>query len=466
MKKSVLNKIVFILASVMFILVLITIKSEAASISISTSKSSVSPGGTFTVTVSVSGGAGKVSTTVSNGSGGKTEFLDNGSYSFTCTAGSSGSVTIKASGSIADYDTETESTKSATKTVTIVKPSTNTGGTSGGGSTSSGNSSSGGSSSGNTSTKKPTTTTPKEEKPKSTDNTLSTLSIEEGAITPEFNKDVREYSITIPYEVTEVNVTATPNDSKASVAVEGDKDLKEGENTVTVKVTAEDGSESKYLIRVTRARIPLALNSLIVKYQNQEGGLVEIPLNPAFTFNTLEYTIQDLEYWVEKLSIEAVANIEGATIDIQGADTLQTGENIITITLKISEENTSEGEEPKEETIMYTLKLNRLEEPTLVAKIQDWFKGIMGTVGTWFNNNQSKVIVGALALCIVALIGLSIYIVIDYNKYKDVIAKVKKVSQMNANSQMVEEIEQSSNNIEDINQEDNKEDRPKGGKHF
>ena len=468
MKKSVLNKIIFILLSVMFVLVLMTIQSNAASISISTSKSSVSPGGTFSVTVSVSGGAGKVSTTVSNGSGGKTEFLDNGSYSFTCTAGSSGSVTISASGSIADYDTETESTKSASKTVTIVQPSTNTGGTSGGSSTSSGNnnSSGGGSSTSKKPTTNTTTTTPKEEVKKSTDNTLRALSIEEGTITPEFNKDVREYAITIPYEVAEVNVTATPNDSKASVAIEGNKDLKEGENTVTVKVTAEDGSESKYLIRVTRARIPLALNSLIVKYQNQEGGLVELPLNPALAFNTLEYTMQDLDYWVEKLIIEATPNIEGATIDIQGADTLQTGENTITITLKIPQENTPEGEEPKEETITYTIKLNRLEEPTLFVKIQDWFKGIMGTVGTWFNNNQSKVIVGALALCIVALIGLSIYIVIDYNKYKEVIVKVKKVSQMNANSQMVEEIEQSSNIIEDISQENSKEDRPKGGKHF
>ncbi len=465
MKKNVLNKIIFILLTFGFSLMLMAIKSNAASISISTSKSSVSPGGTFTVTVSVNGGAGKVSTTVSNGSGGKTAFLDNGSYSFTCTAGSSGSVTIKASGLIADYDTETESSKSASKTVKIVKPTSNSSGNSSGGSTSGGGSSSGGNSS--STTKKPTTTTtPKEEQKKSTDSTLSALSVKEGPITPAFKKDVKEYALTIPYETKQVNVTATPNDSKATVGIEGNKDLKEGENTVTVKVTAEDGSSSNYIIKVTRARVPIALKSLVVKYENQNGELIEIPLNPVFAFNTLEYSLEELEHWVQRLSIEAIPNIEGATIDIQGADALQTGENIINIILKVAEENTQQGQEPKEETIAYTIKVNKLEEPTLIAKIQDWFRGLMGTVATWFNDNNEKVILGALAICIIALLGLSVYIVVDYNKYKDIIAKVKKVNEINMKSSVIEEIHKNCNNIEENHAEDNKNDRPKGGKHF
>ena len=460
MKKNVLNKVIFILLTLVFIVLLLTIKSNAASISVSTSKSSVAPGESFTATVSVSGGAGKVTATVSNGSGGKTEFLDNGSFSFSCTAGSSGSVTISASGSIADYETETESSKSASKTVTIVQPTTSE--------SSGGSSSTSGSSTGTSTNKKPTTPAkPKEEVKKSSNNTLSELTVAEGAFNPVFEKDVREYALTIPYETTEVNVTATPSDSKATVTIEGNKDLKEGENTVTVKVTAEDGTVANYIIKVTRARVPLALNSLIVKYENQEGQIIELPLNPTFDFSILEYTIQDLEYWVNKLTIETTSNIEGATIDIQGAENLQVGQNTITITAKILEESTPEGEEPKEETITYTIKVNKLEEPTLMAKISNWFKGIMGTVGTWFNNNQPKIILGALALCIAALIGLSIYIIVDYNKYKDVIAKVKKVSQMNANTEIVEEIQQSSNINEQENVEDNdKEDRPKHGKHF
>lgn len=477
MKKNIMKRILSMLVMFIFAILLMTIKSDAASLSISTSKSSVAPGGTFTVTVTVSGGAGNITTSVSNGSGGKTGFLDNGSYSFNCTAGSSGSVTISASGVVGDYATEKDQNKSASRTVQIVKPSSNSGGSSSGGS--SNNKPSGGNSSynsgGNTSKPNNSNTTTPDEKEKSKDSTLSALTVKEGTITPEFNKDVKEYSLTIPYETSEVNVTATPTDSKATVAVEGNKNLKEGENTVTVKVTAEDGSASNYVIKVTRKRVPVALKSLVIKYENQEGELIELPLNPAFNFDKLEYTLEDLEYWVEKLSIEAIPNIEGATVDIQGADNLQTGENTITITVKIKAEDSKdvkEGEEPKEETITYTIKVNKKEEPTLIAKIGTWFNGTFGAVSEWYNTNTEKIILGALGVCVVALIGLSVYIIVDHNRYKDVIAKAKmerKANKLNTNNtseNIIEEIHKGSNDTKKDNIDNNKNDKQKGGKHF
>lgn len=470
MKKSIMKRILFILAMFIFAIVLMTIKSDAASLSISTSKSSVAPGGTFTVTVTVSGGAGNITTSVSNGSGGKTGFLDNGSYSFTCTAGSSGSVTISASGVVGDYATEKDQNKSASRTVQIVKPSSNTGGSSSGGS-SSNNRPSGGSYSGGT-TSGGNTTTPVE-KEKSKDSTLSALTVKEGAITPEFKKDVKEYALTIPYETSEVNVTATPTDSKATVAVEGNKNLKEGENTVTVKVTAEDGSASNYVIKVTRKRVPVALKLLVVKYENQEGELTELPLTPVFGFDKLEYTLEDLEYWVEKLSIEAVPNIKDATVDIQGTDNLQTGENTITITVKVKAEDVKdvkEGEEPKEETITYTIKVNKKEEPTVMSKISNWFNNVWGNVSSWYTQNTEKIILGALGVCVVALIGLSVYIVVDYNKYKDIIGKVKKTEyvdeEIDASKNIIEEIHKNSKATEEDVIDEDKNDKPKGGKHF
>ena len=458
MKKSLLKKSIYILLLVVCILFIMSVKTNAATLSVSTSKSTVTEGETFTVTITVSGGAGYVSASATNGTGRlNSTFLDNSSTTFSCTAGSAGTLKISASGVIADYTTEDDENKSATKSITVKeekpvvkdpvvndkpaeKPSNTT---------------------------KPTPNVKPVETPKSSDNTLSELTVKEGEVSPVFEKNIKEYTLTIPYELTEVNVTAKASDSKATVEIEGNKDLKEGENTVTVKVTAENGSVANYIIKVTRKRIPVALKSLIIRYENQEGQIIEMPLNPAFNFDTLEYTLQDLEYWVEKLSVEAIANIEGATIDIQGAETLQTGENIITITVRVLEENTPEGEEPKEETITYTIKVNKIEEPTIMAKTSNWFKGIMGTVGTWFNNNQTKIILGSLALCIVALIGLSIYIVVDYNKYKDVISKVKKVTEINANTEILEGVEQSSNiNEPEIAENNDKDDKPKRGKHF
>ena len=406
MKTNLLKKIIFELAIIIGILFAMTIKSNAASLSISTSKSSVSPGESFTVTVSVSGGAGYVSATASNGSGSMgSTFLDNASKSFTCTAGSSGRVTISASGVIADYSTENDEQKSASKTVSIVQPNKNTGGNSNGGSSNGGNT-----------TRKPNTnnstkpTETKEEK-KSTDSTLSSLSIAEGAITPEFNKDVKEYAITVPNEVTKLNITATPTDSKATVSVTEYEELKEGENIITISVTAEDGTtKTDYVIKATRQRKELALEKLIIKYTNQNGELVEVPLTPEFISNIYEYSIETLEYWVKSLDIEALANIEGATIEISGADSLKEGENVITITVKnkITMEPQEEGAEPteQEETKTYTIKFNKNAEPTIIGKISNWFKGIFGGVSTWYANNQEKAVFGALMFCIVALIGL------------------------------------------------------------
>lgn len=477
MKTNLLKKIIFELAIIIGILFAMTIKSNAASLSISTSKSSVSPGESFTVTVSVSGGAGYVSATASNGSGSMgSTFLDNASKSFTCTAGSSGRVTISASGVIADYSTENDEQKSASKTVSIVQPNKNTGGNSNGGSSNGGNT-----------TKKPNTnnstkpTETKEEK-KSTDSTLSSLSIAEGAITPEFNKDVKEYAITVPNEVTKLNITATPTDSKATVSVTEYEELKEGENIITISVTAEDGTtKTDYVIKATRQRKELALEKLIIKYTNQNGELVEVPLTPEFISNIYEYSIETLEYWVKSLDIEALANIEGATIEISGADSLKEGENVITITVKnkITMEPQEEGAEPteQEETKTYTIKFNKNAEPTIIGKISNWFKGIFGGVSTWYGNNQQKVIVGGLALCIIALIGLSIYIVIDYKKYKDLLSKVGKLNTLN-NSEVKVATETAKNSIEDIYKdrkneinneekiEEDKNDKPKGGKHF
>lgn len=444
MEKSILRNLIFIIILNAFIILLLTVKSNAASLSISTSKSEVAPGESFTVTVKLSNGAGYVT------SGGKTQWLDNSSFSYTKTAGSSGSVTVSASGTAADYTTEKDQKVSASKTVKIVQPTSNPSGNQGGnqGSSNGGNQGSSGNSGGSTSgtsNNKPTTTTkPPEEVKKSADNTLSALSIAEGQISPEFNKDLKEYTATVPYEVTELNVTATPNDSKAKAEIIGNKDLQEGENILTIRVTAEDGSVADYVVKVTRARIPLALKSLVIKYQNENGELIETALNPVFSFDVFEYSLEEMEYWVEKLSVEALPNIEGANIDVQGADSLQAGENTVTITAKIPKE-VAEGEELKEEIITYTIKFNKKQEPTTMEKLSKWY-----------GQNERFIIIGALGVCIVFLFGLSIYIIVDHNRYKHIIARVKEENNFKSN-----------NIFEEVSEETSEEkDNTKSGKRF
>ena len=230
--------------------------------SISASPSSPKKGKPVTITVSVPNvNTVDLTATVSGaGTSGTIRLVDGSmtgeaktfSKSITVTPTSTGTIkVVVSSGSNAVLNGQYVNV-SASKNITVTEPQTNTGGNSSSGS-SSGNSSS----SSGTTNKKPTTNTTKPvETPKSTDSTLSALSVKEGAISPEFKKDVKEYSLTIPYETSEVNVTATATDSKAKVAIEGNKDLKEGENTAVIKVTAEDGT-------VTEKTVATVVNGVV-----------------------------------------------------------------------------------------------------------------------------------------------------------------------------------------------------------
>ncbi|MGM0594611.1 MAG: MBG domain-containing protein, partial [Pseudomonadota bacterium] len=91
---------------------------------------------------------------------------------------------------------------------------------------------------------------------------LSALVISEGTLTPVFDAGTTDYSATVSNGA-EFRVTPTVADSNATVTVDGTAvasgtassvlDLAEGDNTVPVVVTAEDGTAQKeYVITVTR----------------------------------------------------------------------------------------------------------------------------------------------------------------------------------------------------------------------
>ena len=92
----------------------------------------------------------------------------------------------------------------------------------------------------------------KEEK-KSSNASLGSLVISAGTLSPKFSAATKDYTATVDYSCSSLAVTANPADSKASVtSVTGNDSLEVGENTVSVVVTAEDGSTSTYNIVVTR----------------------------------------------------------------------------------------------------------------------------------------------------------------------------------------------------------------------
>jgi hypothetical protein len=73
----------------------------------------------------------------------------------------------------------------------------------------------------------------------STDATLSALSVSNGTLTPAFDANTTEY--TVSTTVSSIIINATANDAAATVSGAGTKALDYGDNTFEVVVTAEDG---------------------------------------------------------------------------------------------------------------------------------------------------------------------------------------------------------------------------------
>ena len=96
-----------------------------------------------------------------------------------------------------------------------------------------------------------TTTTTKPTKKKSNNNNLSSLTIEGYNLDKEFKKDVTEYSVVVENDVKKIKINAQLDDSSAKVEGTGEVEVKEGDNKIEIKVTAEDGSTKTYVINVT-----------------------------------------------------------------------------------------------------------------------------------------------------------------------------------------------------------------------
>ncbi|WP_042169601.1 cadherin-like beta sandwich domain-containing protein [Paenibacillus gorillae] len=87
----------------------------------------------------------------------------------------------------------------------------------------------------------------------SSDASLSDLRIN-GAPIAGFSGSTLNYSIVVPNSSTAVTITATPNHPDAVYTVIGGTALNLGDNTVTVKVTASDGTTRTYTLTINRNR--------------------------------------------------------------------------------------------------------------------------------------------------------------------------------------------------------------------
>ena len=137
--------------------------------------------------------------------------------------------------------------------------------------------------------------------PLSGDATLKALSCSNASINFTGNS---EYRVTVPYEVSSLKLSATPNHSGAKVSVSGNK-LGVGSNTVTITVTAENGATKRYYIYATREQDPnyVPSSDAAISALSPSSGR----LSPAFQTDVTDYVLY-LPYEVTELTFNATAS--------------------------------------------------------------------------------------------------------------------------------------------------------------
>lgn len=228
------------------------------------------------------------------------------------------------------------------------------------------------------------------EKPEESNNkALKSLTVAEYKLTPDFSSDVTEYSLTVGADVESLDIEAVAEDDASEVKITGNDNLLMGENTIEISVTAEDGTVRTYNIYVTKGEgTSLGLSELTV-----EG----YTLNPEFSSEIYEYTLDIADTSVTSLNVNAIANVEGAEVEIAGNTNLKVGENIITILVRSD----------SDEIATYQIKVN-ISEQTAENQI---IAGI--------DNNDLFLYGGIAAAAVILLIIIIVVIVRRRRKNSD-----------------------------------------------
>lgn len=125
-----------------------------------------------------------------------------------------------------------------------------------------------------------------------------------------------------------VNIEVVTNDSNARYEVKNNSNLSIGENTITIDVTAEDGTSKNYNINVTREKI--LSNDTQIK---------------IITIDSEEFdTIENIQYTTTKeiVFVKVVTNDENAKYEIKKNSNLSIGDNSVIIEVTAEDGTTKE----------------------------------------------------------------------------------------------------------------------------
>ena len=193
----------------------------------------------------------------------------------------------------------------------------------------------------------------------SSDATLGTLRLEDDSSTeiplnPTLTPGQFIYTANVELDVTSVTVTAIPTNhpnASAEVIVDGQihddgvVSLKDGTNTIVVRVTAQDGTTKDHTVRITRrAKSTDATLDMLEFLDMQE--LPNVTLDPAFSSATETYTASVVN-GVESTTVTPTLNDSAASFVIQldgvtdadGVIDLAVGANVITVVVTAEDDS-------------------------------------------------------------------------------------------------------------------------------
>jgi hypothetical protein len=174
-------------------------------------------------------------------------------------------------------------------------------------------------------------------------NNLSDLIVHNGTMTPEFNTHVSTYDVVVENEEEELDITVILESDTSTYEIKNNH-LEVGNNTVFIIVTAQDGTTNTITLNVTRKSISSALlEDLKVK-------------NYPFEFNSyINHYDLLVNYETDTLDLTVIPKDANATYKVTGNENLVVGDNIVTIEVTASDNQTKE---------IYTLNVTKQKYAT------------------------------------------------------------------------------------------------------
>lgn len=197
----------------------------------------------------------------------------------------------------------------------------------------------------------------KYERAKSTDASLTSLTVSQGELSPAFSSTVYEYTVQVKDTINTIRLTGDSATGSTKTGT-GSHTLSMGENNIEIVVTAEDGTtKNTYKVKVIRGEIEEPSAFL----ESLEINNIGVKLSPEFDSKNNKYTAK-IGKDIEELNFKYTTEDPLAEVTIEGNENFKDGENLIKITVKSSDGKTEQ---------IYEITVIREEEESTEEKPKD-----------------------------------------------------------------------------------------------